>query len=119
MLFRNCSQPDSQYLNLIVCLSCPLAKNCVQACMRANECHSNAQLVQVLQCTDLHTLVRRVLIVCAALVQVALLGWLASMVVDTSLSCACCQNTMTQGTALFELPMAPTVGAAVELVHWV
>ena len=58
------------------------------------------------------------LIVCAAMVQVALLGWLASMVVDTSLNCACCQNMMTQGTAMFELPTAPAVGFVVELGHW-
>ncbi len=58
------------------------------------------------------------LIVCAAMVQAALPGWLVSMVVDTSLSCAYCQSMMTQGTVLFELPMGPTVGFAVELFHW-
>ena len=56
------------------------------------------------------------LIVCAAMVQVALLGWLASTVVDTSLNCACCQNMMTQGTALFELPMAPLLALLLNLV---
>jgi len=52
------------------------------------------------------------------MVQAALPGWLVSMAVDTSLSCAYCQSMMTQGTVLFELPMGPTVGFAVELFHW-